>query len=849
MEYVSWIINILFICACIYVYRRYRINCCNKCDELSDSLRDIIERLTAFKNQDRNIAYYDIDGILTSNSDTNEAWNEYKKTLTPVQDSQSGIIRLYSTEAASDYVNFTSITSRINIAFWQNLGGIFTGIGILGTFVGLVLGLWNIDISNVAKMSTSIRELLAGISTAFFTSLVGVSFALGFNYVHNKAIVNLKEKTAELASLLEEFYPRKTQEMWLAEAWEQGRQQTDALNNLSADLAVKLGDEMQTKMSASFEKLAQDIARIMKDSLAPTLQGVKESLDNLNNGGVKAIGEGINDSVGTELRGFAGTLMDLQKQMQESFAATQKTGESTNQKLMTVVNQLAENVQASSNEALAAQKRQMQDANSQMAQMMQQMQASAASSGDELTKSISDVTAVMRSAMDEAATTQNETLASTCKQIRDVLSEVNNTLKKSTADTTQAQQTQVEATMQQMNSIMESMRQSAENSSSQMTNAISSVTDVLRSTMNEAATTQNETLESTCKQIRDVLSEVNNTLKESTAETTQAQQTQVEATMRQMNSIMEGIRQSAENSSSQMTNAISSVTDVLHSTMDDAAGKQKATLEETCTQIKNVLTEVNENLKAATNKMVDASAAANASLLATMTAVNDKASGAAAAYAQSASIQAESMDNASNAMKQNLQATVDKLQQLLDGHNKAMTKAYNEFNDITGKATNIVASAKEAAGKFGEAAGPVSLATNGLKEQLEKVVAATVSFNNSIGTQNRALTEAARVNEANMQRYLESLQTGQRAWKAYEEHFAGISGEMERTFNTLENGIKNYQATTDKGLKNNLSDFDKAISNAINIISTNIGELTDNTDALKDCADALTKAANNIRRY
>ncbi len=765
MEYISWIINVLFIGACMYVYRRYCTNCSNKCDELSDSLRDTIERLIAFKNQDRNIAYNNIDEILTSNSDTKEAWNEYKKTLTQVQDSQSGITMLYSTEAVSDYVNFTSISSRINIAFWQNVGGIFTGIGILGTFVGLVLGLLNIDLSSAANMKTTIEELLAGISTAFLTSLFGVSFALGFNYVHNNAIVRLKEKTTELASLLEEFYPRKTQEMWLAEAFEQGRQQTDALNNLSADLAVKLGDEMQTQMSASFEKLAQDLARIMQDSLAPTLHGVKESLDNLNNGGVKAIGEGINDSVGTELKGFAGTLMDLQKQMQESFAATQKTGESTNQKLVAVVNQLVENVQASSNEALAAQKRQMQDANNQMEQMMQQMQASAASSGNELTKSISDVTAVMRSAMDKAATTQNETLESTCEQIRDVLSEVNNTLKKSTAETTQAQQTQVEATMQQMNSIMEGMRQSAENSNNEMTNAINSVTDVLRSAM------------------------------------------------------------------------------------DDAAGKQKATLEETCIQIKNVLTEVNENLKAATNKMVDASAAANASLLATMTAVNDKASGAAAAYAQSASMQAESMDNASNAMKQNLQATVEKMQQLLDGHNNAMTKAYNEFNDITSQATNIVASAKDAAGKFGEAAVPVSQATNGLQAQLEKVVAATVSFNNSVGTQNRVLAEAARVNEANMQRYLESVQTGQKAWKAYEEHFAGISGEMERTFITLENGIKNYQAATDKGLKNNLSDFDKAISNAINIISTNIGELTDNVDALKDCADTFTKAANNMRRY
>lgn len=56
----------------------------------------------------------------------------------------------------------------------------------------------------------------------------------------------------------------------------------------------------------------------MQENLAPTLQGVKESLDNLNNGGVKAIGEGINDGVGNELKGFANTLIDLQNSMQKA---------------------------------------------------------------------------------------------------------------------------------------------------------------------------------------------------------------------------------------------------------------------------------------------------------------------------------------------------------------------------------------------------------------------------------------------------------------------------------------------------------------------------------------------------
>ena len=496
----------------------------------------------------------------------------------------------------------------------------------------------------------------------------------------------------------------------------------------------------------------------MQENLAPTLQGVKESLDNLNNGGVKAIGEGINDGVGNELKGFANTLIDLQNSMQKSFAATQQTGASANEKLSNMVDELTEKIAQGSSDALKAQNEQIEKMAEKMQEVTDNMSKAAVAGGGELSRAIADVTSVMKGSIDSAAEKQNATLTATCEQIRSVLADVNENLVKTTNDTTKAQQTQVEAAVLQMNSIMSKMSEAAEKSNTEMTKAIAEVSLLLKDTLSSTAV------------------------------------------------------------------------------------KQKETLEETCEQIKNGLNDVNENLKKATDKMVEASATANAALINTVDTVKNRAEDTANIYVQSAGKQAEAMDSASVVMRQNLSATVDKLRELLDGHDNAMTKAYNEFDTITQKASTIVNEASESAEKFAAAAVPVTQATNGLREQIVEVVRANTDFNKAVSSQNAFLAETARMNEIALNKYLQSLDSTQKQWQAYEKHFAGVSGELQRTFEVLESGIKNYQTTTDRGLKNTLADYDKSMTNTITVLSDRISELNEMTEALADSAKVLRKS-------
>lgn len=62
--------------------------------------------------------------------------------------------------------------------------GLFTAIGILGTFLGLLVAFYQIDFSNPAE---SIKPLIAGMRTAFINSLFGVAISVWWTYQSRQA--------------------------------------------------------------------------------------------------------------------------------------------------------------------------------------------------------------------------------------------------------------------------------------------------------------------------------------------------------------------------------------------------------------------------------------------------------------------------------------------------------------------------------------------------------------------------------------------------------------------------------------------------------------------------------------
>ena len=102
-----------------------------------------------------------------------------------------------------DYINDYFIDSVIKKGLLSIIPGVMTGLGILGTFVGLSFGLQNFDTASAEAITNSIAPLMDGIKIAFHTSIYGMVFSLFFNFVFRK---NLEDAYHAVDDFLDAYH-------------------------------------------------------------------------------------------------------------------------------------------------------------------------------------------------------------------------------------------------------------------------------------------------------------------------------------------------------------------------------------------------------------------------------------------------------------------------------------------------------------------------------------------------------------------------------------------------------------------------------------------------------------------
>lgn len=102
-------------------------------------------------------------------------WKEYQDSLhiqRKERDGQLTVIATRATVPAELYFNSQFVVdSRLRTEFFKHLPGLFTGIGIIGTFSGLIEGLRQFQVSeNAATVRDSLQSLMHLVGEAFFVS-------------------------------------------------------------------------------------------------------------------------------------------------------------------------------------------------------------------------------------------------------------------------------------------------------------------------------------------------------------------------------------------------------------------------------------------------------------------------------------------------------------------------------------------------------------------------------------------------------------------------------------------------------------------------------------------------------
>jgi len=120
------------------------------------------------------------------------------------------MIEIFVREFSGNNVNLVIVTligilAAIEIIFKKDLKSQIISLGVLGTFIGIFMGLQDF---NPADIKNSINSILIGLKTAFFTSIVGMSMALFLGIIQkiiDKDIDDSDKKNRLLSEILDKL--------------------------------------------------------------------------------------------------------------------------------------------------------------------------------------------------------------------------------------------------------------------------------------------------------------------------------------------------------------------------------------------------------------------------------------------------------------------------------------------------------------------------------------------------------------------------------------------------------------------------------------------------------------------
>ncbi len=166
-----------------------------------------------------------------------------------------------------------------------------TGLGVLGTFVGLLSGLIELDINNFQDTS-NINYLMKGAGTAFITSVFGVFFSL----LSNSFIAYIqREIRKHINTLVENIDLRFTPNISSSEyifVEEEDTTIQGCIRKLGNDLSeifIKSTSDMTTQLGQEIGKYLKEMDDRATDVIVKTLDGLQERLNEGITQQVKAV--------------------------------------------------------------------------------------------------------------------------------------------------------------------------------------------------------------------------------------------------------------------------------------------------------------------------------------------------------------------------------------------------------------------------------------------------------------------------------------------------------------------------------------------------------------------------------
>ncbi|MCY7315950.1 MAG: hypothetical protein LH480_10100 [Rubrivivax sp.] len=146
--------------------------------------------------------------VLQADPELMPLWKEYLALLHPTLDDVGNPRTSAMVSARAVFELVTVTQSRLRLDLFRNLPGIFTGIGIIGTFSGLIMGLRTFRISQDPQVvQKSLELLMAGVWEAFLISALAITLAIAVTLIEKVVMSLVMRRLDRLTLALDEAYP------------------------------------------------------------------------------------------------------------------------------------------------------------------------------------------------------------------------------------------------------------------------------------------------------------------------------------------------------------------------------------------------------------------------------------------------------------------------------------------------------------------------------------------------------------------------------------------------------------------------------------------------------------------
>lgn len=239
-------------------------------------------------------------------------WKEYQDSLhiqREERDGQLTTVAIRATVPSELYFNSQFVVdSRLRTEFFKHLPGLFTGIGIIGTFSGLIEGLRAFQVSeNAATVRASLESLMHSVGEAFLISATAIAAAMVVTFVEKLLLASLYRRTEEIALAIDARFDAGAGEEYLSRLVRASEDSASQSKILKDALVKELGELLRELTTAQITS-AKESQLHLSERLAQTSKEQVEASRQDNQALGVTIAESIQQSLQGPLQDIANTV-------------------------------------------------------------------------------------------------------------------------------------------------------------------------------------------------------------------------------------------------------------------------------------------------------------------------------------------------------------------------------------------------------------------------------------------------------------------------------------------------------------------------------------------------------------